>query len=272
MKHKGIILLSTVLVFVLATVLSFVWLFKIRHVEIKVVAESSEEIVTYDKVNDLIESTYKGKSYFAVKEQDVIATLTRDPYVSVKSVKKVFPDRLRIEIAKRKERFAILYDSVYYVTDSEYYLLKKVTDESQLDESIIKITLTQINLDVSTLVLGQKIGAENAVLVGYMTSIFAGFNDGLNLIEDVTVMGVQNWIRFNTKTGVCIEFSFASSTPSPNGEINVAEANAIAGKAGEVEKFYEGLTEYQKRTGYLLVYTKANREIVIEHVTDHAVN
>ena len=61
MKHKGIILLSTVMVFVLATVVSFVWLFKIRHVEIDVVAEATSEIATYDKVNGLMENNYKGK-------------------------------------------------------------------------------------------------------------------------------------------------------------------------------------------------------------------
>ena len=54
MKHKGIILISTVTVFILATVLSLVWLFKIRHVEISVVAEVSQEIETYEKVNAVI--------------------------------------------------------------------------------------------------------------------------------------------------------------------------------------------------------------------------
>ena len=123
MKHKGIILISTVLVFVLATILSFVWLLQIRHVEIYVVAEATEEVETYKKVNSIIEANYKGKSFYSVKEADVIAKLSTDPYISVKSVTKVFPDRLKIEVAKRKERFAIHYNNEFYVTDSEYYLL-----------------------------------------------------------------------------------------------------------------------------------------------------
>ena len=61
MKHKGIILISTILVFVLATILSFVWLLQIRHVEIYVVAEATEEIETYQKVNSVIEANYRNE-------------------------------------------------------------------------------------------------------------------------------------------------------------------------------------------------------------------
>ena len=270
MKHKGIIILSTVMVFVLTTILSFVWLLKIRHVEISVVAEATEEIATYQDVSEVIDANYKGKSYFSVKEDEIFNKLSENPYLNVKSVTKVFPDRIKIEVAKRKERFAILYNGEYYVTDSEYYLLKKVSKESQLDEGIIQITLKEISLNVETLKLGQKIGAENDVLVGYMTAIFAGFTDGLNLVEDVTVMGKKNWIRFNTKTGVVIEFSFTPSTATALGEIDTSEALALVAKAGEVEEKYNALSEAQKRTGYLLVYTKASKEIAIEHVSEHA--
>lgn len=270
MKHKGMILISTLLVFVFATILSVVWLLQIRHVEIYVVAEASEEFETYQKVSSLIDANYKGKSYYSVKEADVIAKLSADPYINVKSVTKVFPDRLKIEVAKRKERFAINYKGEFYVTDSEYYLLKKVNDESQLGEGIIKIALTDIKLNDNTLKLGQKIGADSDVLVGYMTEIFARFSDGLNLIDNITVMGVRNWIRFNTKTGVIIEFSFANSQPSATGAINTSEASALVAKVGEVERTYNSLTESQKRTGYLLVYTKVSKEIAIEHVVEHA--
>ena len=270
MKHKGIILISTILVFVLATILSFVWLLQIRHVEIYVVAEETEEIETYQKINSVIEANYKGKSYYSVKESDVIATLSKDPYINVKSVTKVFPDRLKIEVAKRKERFAILYIGEDNVTDNEYYLLKKVADGDMLGDEIIKITLQGISLREETLKLGQKIGADSDALVGYTTAIFAGFSDGVNLIEDVTVIGVRNWIRFNTKTGVVIEFSFANSQPSATGAINPTEASALVAKASEVESVYNALTESQKRTGYLLVYTKVSKEIAIEHVIKHA--
>ena len=49
-----------------------------------------------------------------------------------------------------------------------------------------------------------------------------------------------------------------------------ARFNSLVAKAGEVESAYNALTESQKRTGYLLVYTKVSKEIAIEHVTEHA--
>ncbi len=268
MKHKSVILISTVILFVFATVLSFAWLLRIRYVETTAVAELSQEDETYSEVNGLLENLYMGKFYFSVRVDDIIEKLKENPYLNVKSVKKVFPDRIKVEIERRKERFAIIKDGEFYITDSEYYLLRKETDENKLNEGIIKITLINVDLKTESLVLGNKIGYANDNLVGCMTSIFNGFEDGLNLVDGVEVLGVQNWIRFSTKTGVCIEFSFAPSSPSLSAEQIKAENDLLVAKAGEVEEYYNGLTEYNQNVGYILVYTKATGEIKIEHVVE----
>lgn len=265
MKHKGLILSSTVIIFVLATVLSFVWLFRVRYIEVDCVAESSEKAIMYDKINGLLEDAYGGSSYFSIDEGEVIKLLTQDPYICVKSIKKVFPDRLQVSVVKRKERFAFFYGDETFVTDSEYILLRRETGETALEKSIIKIELNNIDLDTDGLKFGKKIGYENDKLVGCMTAIFNGFSDGLNLIDKVTVYGVQKWIRFQTKTGVCLDFSFAPSSPNASAETVDAEAEALVNKSGEVEKFYNELSEYKQRSGYVLVYTKANGEVAIEH-------
>ena len=266
MKHKGLIILSTVLVFILALTLAFVWLFRVRYVEIDVLSASEEETLAYDEINSIVERECKGKSYFSIDVNRLIAKLTSDPYVSVKSVEKVFPDKIKVKVAKRRERFAFLCGDEYFITDSEYHLLKKSNDLSQIGDTIIKIELNGVEMSVESLALGSKIGYENDNLVGAMTQIFNGFTDGLNMISKVTVMGTQNWIRFNSKTGVCIEFRF--TTASGVGMSTPEEMQSIIETVSEVEEKYFSLTESQQRVGNLLVLTKATGEISIEYSSE----
>lgn len=270
MKHKILIIVSTVIVFVLTSVLAAIWLLKIRYIEVGVVAESSYEQETHDKVNSLIESKYNGYFFFAVSEEEITSMLTEDPYIKVLSVAKVFPDRIKISVERRKERFAISLNGGYYITDDEYHLLRKETDLEKVGDGVIKISVKDVEVKDESLIIGQKIGYGSDNLVGYTTSIFQGFSDGLNLIESVEVLGRQNWIWFKTKTGVIIEYSFAPSSPNASEEVIKRETTALVNKAPEVEIFYENLSESQKSGGYLLVGTNAKGQITIDYVAEKA--
>ena len=267
MKHKGIIIISTVLIFLLASILSFVWLFKVRHIEIDVVAISAEKENTYEEVDKVLERNFGNRPFFAVKENEVKEILSENPYIKVLSVKKVFPDRIKISVEKRIERFSLIAEnSVCYVTDSEYVLLRKETEFDKINEKIIKMTLSGINLDESTLKEGEKIGYGNDKLVGYMTTMFSSFTDGINFINEVTVKGKENRIVFNAKTGVTIEFRFAPSSPGGMSEEQIKQEElAIVGKVKEVENYYLSLTEKEQRSGSILVLTKSDGEITIYH-------
>ena len=270
MKHKVLIIVSTVIVFLLTSVLATVWLLKIRYIEIGVVAESSYERETYDKVNSLIESKYKDNFFFAVSEDEINSLLIEDPYIKVKSVEKVFPDRIKISVERRKERFAISLNGGYYITDDEYHLLRKEADLEKVGDGIIKISVSNVTVEDESLIIGQKIAYGNDNLVGLTTSIFKGFSDGLNLVESVEVLGRQNWIWFKTKTGVVIEYSFAPSSPNASDEVIKSETQALVENAPNVETFYENLSESQKRSGYLLVGTNAQGKITIDYVAEKA--
>lgn len=270
MKYKSLILVSTVIVFILATILSFVWLFQVRYIDVDVVADDVQKQEMYDEINDVLTNSYRGKSFFSFTQEEIEKKLVQNPYVSIKTVRKVFPDRIQVVVAKRREIFAFDYNSTFYVTDSEYHLLRKETDENLLAENVMKITLTEIELDESTLILGEKMGYANDKLVGSMTAIFNEFTDGLNLVKSITIRGKQNWIDFYTKTGVCIEFSFRPSSPSLSDGEKKAEMQEIINSASEAEQTYLLLSESEKRLGYVLVYMKANGEVCVEHAEKKA--
>ena len=268
MKHKLLIVISTVLVFVLTVILSLVWLLKIRYVEVNVVAETNYERDLYNEIVEVLDKEYVGKSYLFVNESDVEKTITANPYVKVKEIKKVFPDRILVSVERRKEQFAISYNGEYYLTDKEYFLLKKTADKGSLSKDVVEIALTDVQIDSKTLVEGKIIGYDNNVLVGSTTDIFSKFDNGFNLVKNIEIIGSRNWIRFYTKTGVCIEFSF-----SPIGGESVVSkefAQTIVAKTEEVEAFYNGLNETQKSEGFIIVLTKDSGEITISYDTEKA--
>ena len=268
MKHKLLIVISTALVFALTVVLALVWLLKIRYVEVNVVAQTGYEQALYEEIESVLNKEYVGKSYFFVSEKDIDDKITANPYVKVKEIKKVFPDKIIVEVERRKEQFAIVYNQEFFITDDEYFLLKKTADKSEIKDGIVEITLLDIQLDVSTLVEGKAVGYENNVLVGSTTEIFSNLKDGFNLVDRIEIIGSRNWVRFYTKTGVCIEFSFA---PVGGGEIVEKEfAKTIVAKTEEVENFYNRLNESQKSVGYVIVLTKDSGEISISYETEKA--
>ncbi|MBQ7373403.1 MAG: FtsQ-type POTRA domain-containing protein [Clostridia bacterium] len=268
MKHKLLIVVSTALVFLLTVVLALVWLLKIRYVEVNVVAESGYEQALYEEIVDVLEKDYVGKSYAFVRESDIENQICANPYVKVKEIKKVFPDRIIVSVERRKEQFAIVYNGEYFITDKEYFLLKKTADEGELKSDVVKITLHDIELDEKSLVEGKTIGYENNVLVGSTTEIFSRLKNGLNLVDSIEIIGERNWIRFYTKTGVCIEFSF---TPVGGAEtVDKEFAQTIVLKTEEVQTFYNGLNESQKSSGYVIVLTKDSGEISVSYETEKA--
>lgn len=268
MKHKLLIVISTALVCVLTVILALVWLLKIRYVEISVITETGFEQSLYEEIEGVMQGEFVGKSYLFVSEKDVEEKITANPYVKVKEIKKVFPDRLIVNVERRKEQFAIVYNEEYFVTDAEYCLLKKTADENEVGEEVVKINLIDVSIDVNNLVEGKTIGYENNVLVGSTTEIFGKLKDGFNLVQKIEILGSRNWIRFYTKTGVCIEFSF-----SPIGGEDVVDkafAQTIVAKTLEVETFYNQLSESQKSNGYVIVLTKDSGEISISYETEKA--
>ena len=274
MKHKFIIVLSTVIVFFLTVMLSLVWLLKIRYVEVNVVAETNFEQELYAEIEGIMQKDFVGRSYLFVSEDEIENKITQNPYVKVKEIKKVFPDKLIVSVERRQEQFAIVYNDEesgllkYFITDEEYFLLKKTDDVNAISQSVVKINLSGIKLDQTSLVEGKTVGYENDILVGSATEIFDNFTNGFNLVKQIEIIGERNWIRFYTKTGVCIEFSF--SPVGGEDAIDTEFAKKIVAKTNEVESFYSSLTENQKSKGYVIVLTKDSGEISISYDTEKA--
>ena len=112
MKHKFAIIFSTVMLFIVAVILSAAWLLKTRYFVVKDINGTIDGDIksnVYSYVDETLENNFKGKWIFAYDKNDVTKLLKENPYVGIIDVKKSFPDKLVVEIYERKDRFAIAY-------------------------------------------------------------------------------------------------------------------------------------------------------------------
>lgn len=86
---------------------------------------------------------------------DIKNRLELDPYMEKVKVKRVLPDKIKIQLTERKQIGAIVYDDSYVVIDKNGIVLRKTDVEPQL-------TLVR-GLTINKLEPGQPIGVEESV-------------------------------------------------------------------------------------------------------------
>lgn len=271
MKHKFAVVASTVMIFVAAMLLSGAWLLRVRYFvvhDINGVENGETKSELYEYVNGVLEENYKNKWIFTFKEKDVREILGVNPYVEITEVKKVFPDRLEITMLERKERFALLCDNKYYVTDSKYYLLRvadKLTD-TEID-NLKTVNVKNIEgFDLSKAMVGEKISSYGGLLFESMTTIFETFSDGLNFVKSIEIDGEKNVVDYQTQTGVIINVSFSvASVDNPNDTDKKTVCEKICLNANLIDSLYQSLSEREKRFGYIRVYEMTDGTVAVNY-------
>ena len=277
MKHRLIIITSTVVALVLAMTLAFFWLCKTRYINLSTDNAESVDDEIYSRVEKTLENKYGGKYFFSVKADEVKAELEKDPYVSSVKVETVFPDKLNVTFTERKERFAVAVrgeKEEYLITDGEFVLLRIASDKSVLPENLVEVNVKNQSIDTGSLPLGKRISFDKQDVFGSMTDVFLQFDDRLNFVDKITIYGLENIdetveknaVDFETVTGVTINVSFACGTSvDPTEHEKEATVKKITAKARDIRKFYDDLDELRMSEGYVRVFENKDGEIVIAY-------
>lgn len=277
MKHRLIIITSTVVALVLALTLAFFWLCKTRYINLSTDNAESVDDEIYSRVEKTLENKYGGKYFFSVKADEVKAELEKDPYVSSVKVETVFPDKLNVTFTERKERFAVAVRGErdeYLITDGEFVLLRIASDKSVLPENLVEVNVKNQSIDTGSLPLGKRISFDKQDVFGAMTDVFLQFDDRLNFIDKIVIYGLENIdvtvqknaVDFETVTGVTINVSFACGTSvDPTEREKEATVKKITAKARDIRKFYDDLNELRMSEGYVRVFENKDGEIVIAY-------
>lgn len=273
MKHRLIIITSTVVALALALTLAFFWLCKTRYINLSTDNAESVGDEIYSRAEQTLEKKYGGRYFFSVKADEVKEELEKDPYVSSVKVDMVFPDKLNVSFTERKERFAVAVrgeNDEYLITDGEFVLLRVASSKSELSENLVEVNVKNQRIDTASLPLGKRISFDKQDVFGAMTDVFLQFDDRLNFIDKITVYGLENVdetieknaVDFETVTGVTINVSFACGTSvEPNEREKTETLKKITANAKEIQKFYDDLDELKKSEGYVRVFENKDGEI-----------
>ncbi|MBR1867345.1 MAG: hypothetical protein IJ800_02050 [Clostridia bacterium] len=107
MRYKKWIVISTIIIFALVVVLASLWLTRVRETEVKIFSADSVPSEKYDFVDQTISSLSIGKQLPFVNTFEIKENIEKDPYLSVLSVKKIFPCKVFVEVKLRKGYFSI---------------------------------------------------------------------------------------------------------------------------------------------------------------------
>ena len=270
MRYRKTMIISTVAVFVLASVLSFVWLFRVRRTEISATYTDESGAAVYDYAEGVINGCTLGKSVFFVDLGALKDKLEENAYLRVDKLEKVYPDKIYAEIGRREEKFAIKSGEYYYLTDENFVFLGKTADVGFFGDKVVPVTVENTEIDLSSAVAGKKTDFGGEALLGYMLKIFDGIDGGERLISSVTVNGDKyganrNRIYFATYTGVTFEFRFSYDGEISDEEKILSARLGLCDSVAALNEKFASLDEKQKSEGYIAVYLKDDLSVAVDY-------
>ncbi len=220
MKYKKLLIFITSLIFVTTLAFSLVIIFKIAEIDLTVsTVKGSNENVTA-VVSERLNS-YNGKNIIFTSANNIKKELeSLSGYVKVKSVKKVFPNRLNVEIEERVEVFSVKYKNEYYVLDEDLkILLKKQENFNNVNG------LPNIFLDLSLSDYNEKTLVSTKTLTFYDEEIEKAFSEIKDLIlqRKENIYSIKVNVRSDGKLNRYLLFTMTEGM-----EIQIDKANLLA--------------------------------------------
>ena len=147
MKHARLLIILSVVTFIAFAVMFFHVLFSVRDVNAYYSVYTDDEVAKAEEVL----SSYKGRNLLFVSTKDIESKITLNTTLKVKSVSKIYPNGIKVELTGRQERFAIpAGDGLYYILDEEYSVIEKrgnIKNPDGLDNILLSFdTVTPVEI------------------------------------------------------------------------------------------------------------------------------
>lgn len=115
-----------------------------------------DNLITGKYVQEKAE-TLNGLNIVYIDKKSIIRDFKRNPYVEELTIKRVYPNKLKINVKEAKGLYYINKDEIYYIISSNMILLEEV--DSIQDKKLIELR----GLDIENLNLGDKISNEKKI-------------------------------------------------------------------------------------------------------------
>lgn len=253
MKHKRLIIATTILVFTMVCALSLKELFKVQDITVEYLVSSTEAsedvLVLLDK--------YKGKSIFSIDEQKIIDEITANRYLKVNSVEKKYPNELVINLSERIEKYYyISEDSKVYFFDEEFFVVRSSDNLANEEQILTQICFEHIEGQTiypscelkSTFVFTNQKNADLSLIMSEASSV----SEQIKKITFVFTPEAGNYyIRIMMQEGATIEIRKAGES--------------LAEKVNVGVSYYLSLEEKRKIDGAVIVQKAEGGAINAHH-------
>ncbi len=239
-EAKKLTVIILTVVFALFTILSLSFLTIVRKVE---VSFATCENVDCNEVQSVLDQ-YVGKHFLFVGSDEIEQALSKFSYVKTLSVKKSFPNVIKVSVIERKEVYSVETQDKVLILDEEGYLLAEKPKEGfSASRSIINLDLG--NVLITNAKLGQYLQTDSKQLFDCVLKMASGFN----LSDCIKGVSIQKYdapnelsdVIFSTYTGADICVYKAEQM----GEKKIKRAFEIYDKK---------VSDYEKAYGILYVY------------------
>lgn len=154
---------------------------------IKKIALEGDKLITGDYIKEKAENL-KGLNIFYIDKESIIKDFKRNPYVEELTIKRVYPDELKVNVKEAKGLYYINKgENIYAIVSSNMVFLEEV--DSIEDKKLIELR----GLDIENLNLGDKVSNEKKI-----EKIAEDFYDMEQVIEEngeefsITAIDVSN--------------------------------------------------------------------------------
>ncbi len=250
MRTKKIAIILIAVIFAVALIFCIGAIFTVKKVD-TVFSVSEGTKLDVDGAREALDQ-YVGRNLLFLDTNDVEETLQQDSYVEIISVKKQFPNVIKVEVKERKEVYTVDFDGKKFALDENGLVLSEI--EGEIDErSYIKLELDNIN------VISAENGFKLSTDAPEMLSVTFEIAKHLRLTDCIKTATVTNKaemqeIKFGTYTAVDIVIKKALDD-GVNKAIKAFEV--YDSEAKDYIKTYNEIISYKNDEGKIVaVWTK----------------
>ncbi len=229
MKHARLVIILSVLTTLAFAAMIFHVVFTVRDVNAYYSVYTDDEVA---KVEEVL-SSYKGRNLLFVSVKDVEKRITEETSLKVKSVKKVYPNAIKVELTGRQERFAIpAGDGTYYILDEEYSVVAKRTSLKNPD-GLDNIILSFDTIDKVEVKEKQTLNVTDGGILEVTANIISSFASPRDALSSVTVSERKEekgniTVYVTLRDGVIIEVRKALDKGKAKIQAGIAKYNTLS--------------------------------------------
>lgn len=248
MKLKKSLSILIVVLFFLVMVFSFVGLFSVKKVNATYAVSDDANVSELQGKLD----KFLNKNIIFLSVEEVYKTLDDFHYMEIASVKKEFPNVIKVKVVERREVYYLDYGTNYLVTTADGFILRSISKNGVLDDNRDKIILTLDGVSILDATIGKVLKTDDDGLLSTVFEMAKSVNltDCIKNIKVFSPGSELSDVVFGTYTGVDIVVEKAEIS----GVDKVVEGfKAYDEEASDYEKMFKTIMVFKDSQGIIQV-------------------